>query len=65
MGDVVNLNQFRKRRERAEKDSRAAQNRSQFGRSKSERNRRDTEKDAERRGLDGKRIEPPQDEDEK
>ncbi len=36
MATVVNLNQFRKRKERAEKDAQAAANRAGFGRPKSE-----------------------------
>ncbi|MDF8355073.1 DUF4169 family protein [Ensifer adhaerens] len=35
-GDVVNLRQFRKRRERTEKDKQAEQNRISFGRTKAE-----------------------------
>ena len=35
-GDIVNLRQARKRRKRAEDESRAAQNRITFGRTKSE-----------------------------
>ena len=57
MGDVVNLNQYRKRRERADAARRAAANRAKAGRGKAEReslrgesNRRDSE-------LDGKLIE--------
>jgi len=36
-GDVINLRQARKRKARAEKDQRAAENRTRFGRSKAAR----------------------------
>jgi Domain of unknown function (DUF4169) len=36
MATVVNLNQFRKRKERADKEAEAARNRAAFGRPKSE-----------------------------
>lgn len=38
-GDIVNLRQARKARARREKDEKAAQNRSLFGRSKAEKSR--------------------------
>ncbi|KQV38512.1 MULTISPECIES: DUF4169 family protein [unclassified Rhizobium] len=37
-GDVVNLRQFRKRKARDEKETRAEQNRISFGRTKAEKN---------------------------
>ena len=37
-GDVVNLRQFRKRKARDEKETRAKQNRISFGRTKAEKN---------------------------
>jgi hypothetical protein len=37
MGDIVNLRKARKNRERAEKESRAQENRRAYGRSKAER----------------------------
>ena len=37
-GDVVNLKQFRKRKARDEKETRAEQNRISFGRTKAEKN---------------------------
>lgn len=36
MSDPVNLNKFRKAREKAEKDQRAKENRAKFGRTKAE-----------------------------
>ncbi|MGD9538825.1 MAG: DUF4169 family protein [Alphaproteobacteria bacterium] len=57
MGDVVNLNQYRKKVQRAEKEQRAAVNRARAGRSKSE--RRVSRGEAERRDavLDGSKLE--------
>lgn len=57
MGDVVNLNQYRKKAQRAEKEQRAALGRARSGRTKAE--RVTTRGDSDRRGatLDGKRLE--------
>lgn len=57
MGDVVNLNQYRKKVQRAEKEQRAAVNRARAGRGKSE--RRVSRGEAERRDavLDGSKLE--------
>lgn len=57
MGDVVNLNRFRKQRARAEGEKQAAENRATFGRSKAERTatakiRRKAETDIENKKLD-------------
>jgi hypothetical protein len=56
MTTIVNLNKFRKRRERAEEERRAAENRVRFGRGKtaSANDRRDRER-AEK-ALDDKRL---------
>lgn len=56
MADVVNLNQYRKRRERRASAKSAAENRLRHGRSKAERenDRRLSEK--EKKGLDDKRL---------
>lgn len=53
MGDVVNLNSARKARARAEASQKSAENRAFFGRSKSERNRLNAERDKQDRDLDG------------
>jgi len=58
MGDVINLRDARKRRERAAKDAKAAANRSRFGRTRAERTRQETERERDVRGLDGHRREP-------
>lgn len=51
--DIVNLNQFRKRRERSDKERRSAANRAKFGRTKGD--KLTDLKDAERHenGLSG------------
>ena len=56
MGDVVNLRDYRKKRDRKDKTKQAAVNREKFGRPKTdvERSRREQERsDAD---LDGKRL---------
>ena len=62
MGDVVNLNQFRKKRERAAKAQKRAARRAKSGRTKAERQM--TQADAARgdAALDGKRIHHENDE---
>lgn len=57
MGDVVNLNQYRKKAQRAEKEQRAAVNRARTGRTKAE--RLASRGEAERRDavLDGSKLE--------
>ena len=54
---IVNLNQFRKKRERAEAERRAAQNRVRFGRDKAERSREAREIDRGKKAIDDKRLE--------
>lgn len=56
MASVVNLNRFRKAKERAEAARQAAVNRAAHGRSKSERGQADGERQRNKRDLDGKRI---------
>jgi len=55
MGDIVNLNQYRKQRQRADQTKQAAENRVRFGRSKSERARTRLQQDRRSQDLDGKR----------
>lgn len=52
MSTVVNLNRFRKKKARAEKEQRAAENRERFGRTKAEKNRDAKEKRNLERRLD-------------
>lgn len=56
MGDVVNLNQIRKRRERAAVEQRARENRIQHGRSKDDRIEAKRESEKALRGLDEKKL---------
>ncbi|WDZ75228.1 DUF4169 family protein [Ensifer adhaerens] len=58
-GDVVNLRQFRKRRERTEKERQAEQNRISFGRTKAEKSLTKALNDKAETRLDQGRIEPP------
>ena len=53
MAEIINLRRARKRKERAEKEVRAADNRLAFGRSKGERTLSDARKDLAERRLDG------------
>jgi len=56
MGDVVNLNSFRRRKERLRAERSAAENRVKFGRNTGEKTvtRHDAERD--KKNLDGKRL---------
>lgn len=54
MGEVINLNQYRKQRERQEKKKSAAVNRIRFGRRKDEVSRSKVERERERAEHDGK-----------
>ncbi|MGL4396130.1 MAG: DUF4169 family protein [Hyphomicrobium sp.] len=51
-GDIVNLNKYRKAKDRAESDKRAEENRVRFGRTKAERGAADFEREKQRRALD-------------
>lgn len=55
-GDVVNLRMARKRRQRAERETAAAENRARHGRTKAERLFEDARRDAADRGHHGRRI---------
>ncbi len=52
MAEIINLRRARKRKERAEKEARAADNRLAFGRSKAERTLSDARKELAERRLD-------------
>ncbi len=52
MAEIINLRRARKRKERAEKEARAADNRLAFGRSKADRTLTDARKDLAERRLD-------------
>ncbi|MGC2857769.1 DUF4169 family protein [Novispirillum sp. DQ9] len=57
MGDVINLREARKRRDRATRESEAAANRSRFGRTKDQKRKEADAVERARRELDGKRLE--------
>ncbi len=56
MGNIVNLNQFRKRRERELKEERAQRNRVKWGQAKADRESLRRKIEQRRRELDGKRF---------
>ena len=56
MGEVVNLNRFRKARAKAELDKQAEENRVKHGRTKAEKLQAGTEQDRSDRDLDGKKL---------
>ncbi len=57
MGEVVNLNKFRKARSKIEAARQASENRTRFGRTKAEKNKGELEQSREAQELDGKRLE--------
>jgi len=57
MGDVVNLNKFRKRKAKAERTKRAETNRRLHGRTKAERARDELAKKQLTRQVDGAKLE--------
>ena len=57
MGDVINLNRYRKDKQAAERERRANEKRARFGIPKSERNKTAAERALEARRLDGLRRE--------
>jgi len=59
MGDVVNLNQYRKQRSRSASQTRASENRVKFGRTKDEKTRQWRDGERANRDLDGKQIDKP------
>ena len=57
--EIVNLRQFRKARERLEKEKEAEQNRLTFGRTKVEKSLTKARNDKAEKGLDQGRLEKP------
>jgi hypothetical protein len=55
MGDVVNLNRYRKAHARTERERQAEENRIRFGRPKAETQARRLEEERSRHDLDGKK----------
>jgi Domain of unknown function (DUF4169) len=62
MGELVNLNKYRKARQRLEDNRRATNNREKFGRSKAHTEREKQERRREQTSLDGKKLESDGDE---
>ena len=60
MGDVVNLNKFRKQQRRSEKENQAAENRTRFGLNKMQ--KKEIRKKAEKaeKELSGKKLDDPE-----
>lgn len=56
MGEVVNLNKYRKVRQRVDDEKRAVENRAKFGRSKLERDQARTQTERDLRDIDDKRL---------
>ncbi len=56
MADVVNLNRFRKMREREDREKVAEANRVRFGRTKAEKLRDRQERERQAGELDGKKV---------
>jgi hypothetical protein len=59
VGNVVNLNRFRKRKAKAARKQRAEVNRRLHGRSKAERAREEQQKQRLTRQIDGAKLDPP------
>jgi uncharacterized protein DUF4169 len=56
VADIVNLNQFRKKRDRRAAERRASENRNRFGLGKDERTRTQREAEKLKKDLDDKRL---------
>jgi len=61
MADIVNLNQYRKKKAQAEKKAQAARNRAKEGRTKSARPADRLASDRSEKVLDGTKVEPRED----
>jgi len=61
MGDIVNLQQYRKKLKREQAERRAAGNRMHFGRGKLERRGTDNARQRHERNLDSKQLQRPGD----
>ena len=59
MGDVINLNRFRKAKEKAVREAQAAANRTRYGRTKEQRAREKDEATRTAKDLDSKKIDDP------
>jgi len=56
MGEVINLNRFRKARVKAEQEKQAEENRTRHGRTKAEKRQTSIDLDRTDRDLDGKKL---------
>ena len=56
MGEVINLNRFRKARAKADAEKQAEENRASFGRTKTEKLQKTRERDRRDQDLDGKKL---------
>jgi hypothetical protein len=56
MGEVINLNRFRKARAKADAEKQAEENRISFGRSKAEKTQDIRERDRNDQDFDGKKL---------
>ncbi len=61
MGDVINLRLYRKRKDRATREEKAAENRVKFGRTRADKELRRAVDDLEAKKLEGHRV-PDKDE---
>jgi len=59
MGDVVNLNRFRKQKAKSERQKQAEINRRLHGRTKAERAREELQKRRLTHAVDGAKLDPP------
>ena len=57
MGDVINLNRFRKTRAKSKETRKAEENRIRFGRTKVEKQQDQADGERDAKDLDGKKIE--------
>ncbi|MDJ0931184.1 DUF4169 family protein [Breoghania sp.] len=57
--DIINLRQARKARRRADKETKAAENRVRFGQSKADKETAKAETEKATRSLEGHRLDPP------
>jgi hypothetical protein len=58
MGDLVNLNKYRKTKQRRESDRQAAINREKFGRNKAETDRERLLRRQSDQAIEGKKLDP-------
>jgi hypothetical protein len=59
MGEVINLNRFRKLRDQRRREQEAESNRAKFGRTRTESQLERKTQERARRDLDGKKIDEP------